>query len=73
MTATEWLFKELWECDKDKLTWHSILEKAKEMEKQQLGYTWDSCIEQGIKRAWNISRLYTDFDDFYNETFINED
>lgn len=36
MTATEWLFKELWECDKDKLTWYSILEKAKQMESEQI-------------------------------------
>lgn len=33
MTALEWLFNELWETPKDKFTWHSILNKAKEMEK----------------------------------------
>jgi len=32
MTSIEWLFNELWETPKDKLTWHSILKKAKEME-----------------------------------------
>ena len=36
MTAVEYLFNELWESPKDKLTWHSILTKAKEMEKQQI-------------------------------------
>ena len=36
MTATEWLFNELWNTDKDKFTWHSILDKALEMEKQQI-------------------------------------
>ena len=35
-TAVEWLFQQLWEEPKDKLTWHSILEQAKEMEKEQL-------------------------------------
>jgi hypothetical protein len=35
-TATEWLFEKLWETPKDKLTWHSILEQAKEIEKQQI-------------------------------------
>tara|TARA_R110000868_G_scaffold111765_3_gene301489 strand:+ start:461 stop:676 length:216 start_codon:yes stop_codon:yes gene_type:complete len=30
-TAVEWLFNELWDTPKDKLTWHTILEKAKEM------------------------------------------
>jgi hypothetical protein len=34
-TAVEWLFQQLWEEPKDKLTWHSILEKAKQMEKEQ--------------------------------------
>jgi hypothetical protein len=35
-TAVEWLFKALWEEPKDKLTWYSILDKAKEMEKEQI-------------------------------------
>ena len=35
-TAVEWLFKQLWETPKDKFTWHSILEQAKEMEKEQM-------------------------------------
>ena len=36
LTAVDWLFQQLWETPKDKLTWHSILEQAKEMEKQQI-------------------------------------
>jgi|GEM_PF-1684461 len=35
MTSIEWLFNELWEVPKDKLTWHSILSKAKEMKSSQ--------------------------------------
>ena len=35
-TPIEWLFNELWNTDKDKFTWHSILEKAKEMEKKEI-------------------------------------
>ena len=35
MKAIDWLFNELWEIPKDKLTWHSILSKAKEMESSQ--------------------------------------
>jgi hypothetical protein len=34
-TATEWLFKKLFDEPKDKLTWYAILEQAKEMDKQQ--------------------------------------
>ena len=36
MTAVEWLFTKLWNTDKDKFTWHSILEKAQEMERVQM-------------------------------------
>jgi hypothetical protein len=35
-TAVQWLFKKLWEEPKDKLTWQSILEEAKDMEKEQI-------------------------------------
>ena len=31
-TAVEWLFEQIWDIPKDKLTWHTILSKAKEME-----------------------------------------
>jgi hypothetical protein len=36
MTSVEYLFNELWETPKDKLTWHSILDKAKEMNYKEL-------------------------------------
>jgi DNA polymerase IIIc chi subunit len=35
-TAVEWLFEQLWNSDKDKFVWHSLLEQAKELEKQQI-------------------------------------
>jgi hypothetical protein len=35
-TAVEWYFTELWTAPKDKFIWHSILIKAKEMEKKQI-------------------------------------
>ena len=35
-SAVEWLFEKLWEEPKDKLTWHSILKQAKEMETKQI-------------------------------------
>jgi hypothetical protein len=35
-TSIEWLFEKLWEHQKDKLTWHSILNKAKEMHNQEM-------------------------------------
>jgi len=35
-TAVEWLFEQLWNSDKDKFVWHSLLEQALEMEKEQI-------------------------------------
>ena len=35
-TATQWLFEKLWNEPKDKLTWHSILHQAKEMDKNNI-------------------------------------
>jgi len=36
MNSIEYLFNELWEVPKDKLTWHSILEKTKLLHKQEI-------------------------------------
>lgn len=35
-TAVDWLFEKLWEEPKDKMTWYAILDKAKNMEKDQI-------------------------------------
>ena len=35
-TAVEFLFEKLWNTPIDKLTWHTILEQAKQMEKEQI-------------------------------------
>jgi hypothetical protein len=56
-TATEWLFKYLWEEPKDKFTWNAILMKAKEMEKQQ------------IENAYNVGNPYKTAEQYYNQTF----
>ena len=56
-TATEWLFKQLWEEPKDKITWNAILMKAKEMEKEQ------------IENAYNVGNPYKTAEQYYNQTF----
>ena len=56
-TATEWLFKYLWEEPKDKFTWNAILDKAKEMEKEQ------------IENAYNVGNPYKTAEQYYNQTF----
>ena len=64
MTAVEWLFKQLWEEPKDKMVWYAILDKAKEMEREQITKAYDSGGDH-----------YTDFGapiwgiDYYNETY----
>ena len=39
-TSVDWLFQQLWETPKDKFTWHSILEQAKQMENKQTAVQW---------------------------------
>ena len=48
MTSIEFLFNELWETSKDKFEWNSILEKAKEMHKQEMEIS-----DEEIKKAAN--------------------
>lgn len=35
-TAVEYLFKQLWDRPKDKLNWNYFLQKAKDMEREQI-------------------------------------
>jgi hypothetical protein len=62
-TATEWLFKQLWEEPKDKFTWNAILSKAKEMEKEKLENAWYAGDEDGAIH---------EFEYYYKETFKKE-
>ena len=61
-TATEWLFKQLWEEPKDKFTWNAILIKAKEMEKEQI-------IQAYYQNGWNDNDNEHNAEQYYNETF----
>jgi hypothetical protein len=59
-TAVDWYFTELWNAPKDKFIWHSILIKAKEMEKEQIQDAyWD-----GI-----FNGEFLDGQGYYNETY----
>ena len=46
-----------------------IEEQAKAMQKQQHGKTWDDAMESMKARGGNDMRAYTDFDDYYAETY----
>jgi hypothetical protein len=52
-TAVEYLFEQLWDTPKDKFVWQSILKKAKEMEREQKGYT-----EEQAKQIWKAGQEY---------------
>lgn len=53
-TAVEYLFEQLWETPKDKFTWHTILEKAKQMEEEQTKKIIDNTIDETLKSYWFI-------------------
>ena len=61
-TATEWLFKYLWEEPKDKFTWNAILDKAKEMEKEQI-------IQAYYQNGWNDNDNEHNAEQYYNQTY----
>lgn len=62
-TAIDWLFQQLWETPKDKLTWYSILKEAKAMKKEQIINTFKEAqvlmVMDSTKRA----------EQFYYETY----
>jgi len=62
-TAVEYLFEQLWETPKDKLTWNTILSKAKEMEKEQIIEAY---------KFGNLSDIYVKPEQYYNETYKSE-
>ena len=69
-TAVEWFF--LWFIDNPQATHKEYLEafdKAKSMEMEQHGNTWDEAIYAHEKRGHVIARSLVDFDDYYNETY----
>ena len=59
-TAVELMFDQLWETPKDKLAWHSILIKAKEMEKEQI----EDAYWEGI-----FNGEFLDGQGYYKETY----
>jgi len=70
-TAAEWLFQQLWETSKDKFSWHSILEQAKEMEKEQIINSFDEGKSDGYKTAkeWDEMIIWLSAEQYYNETY----
>ena len=57
-TAVDWLFQELWDTPKDKFTWHSILEEAKQMEKEQINDGYEQGYSDGYPDNGNSGEQY---------------
>ena len=66
-TAVEWLFQELWNRPKDRMVWHHILEKAKEMEKKQMEDVWEDSRVEDFGKDYIGKQI--SFNDYFNETF----
>jgi hypothetical protein len=64
-SAVDWLYEELWKQTDFSLP-SNILEKAKEIEKQQHGLTWDCALLAMEARSGNFVRAWSDFDEYYN-------
>lgn len=66
-TAVDYLFEKLWQMPKDKLVWQHYLEKAKQMEKEQIMIAFHSGdytdYHEGDKE---VSELY------YKESYESE-
>jgi hypothetical protein len=64
-TAVDYLFKELWDTPKDKLTWNNILKKAKEYEKQQIKRDF----AKGYITDFNNDHVGKKLEKYYKETY----
>ena len=67
-TATEWLFKKLWDEPKDKLTWYAILEQAEEMFEEQIEEAFSEGVDNEYEYHIN-EELRKNTEQYYNETF----
>lgn len=69
-TAVEYLFEQLWETPKDKLTWHAILNKAKKKEKNQHDMTAEDWWKEGAHYVETQGQHQTEsFDKYFEERF----
>jgi hypothetical protein len=68
--ATEWLFKQLWDTPKDKLTWYALLKEANEMHEQQTIDFTDNYILECLTCSYNGEPTsLKETEQYYNETY----
>jgi hypothetical protein len=70
-TAVNWLLEQIENKNGKEFTsyYTEFIEKAKAMEKEQHGSTWDEAIYTHERRGHVIARSIVDFDYYYNETY----
>ena len=69
-TAVEWLIHELGEYFPHEVgRIELVVNKAKAMEKEQHGETWDYAMKNYDERGGVFARAWSDFDDYYKETY----
>lgn len=69
-TATEWLFEKLWETPKDKLTWNALLEKAKEIHKQQaIEDMYKMQIIDDVDLDGNVDFIFNNIEHYYKQKY----
>lgn len=68
-TAVDYLFQELWDRPKDKLTWYKIAGDAKDMEKDQIIDAYDS--GEANQYSYEHKEGYKDIspEQYYKETY----
>jgi len=66
-TALQWFYDQLIEYPLG--DWEYFLKKAKQMQKEQHGNTWDAAIQAHEDRGVVISRSLCDFEQYYNKTY----
>jgi hypothetical protein len=67
MTAIEWLVEQL--TERGHIIPDHLEEQAIQMDRTEHGKTWDAAIDAMDKRGYNVARAYTDFDDYFAETY----
>lgn len=67
-TAVDWLMSEMLKPGMYNI-WVTLLERAKEMERQQLANSWNKACDQYIYRDGNLVKVWQDFDKYYNDTY----
>lgn len=63
MSAVDYLFEQLWELPKDKLTWYAVLKEAKEIHKEEIEEAFN------VGSYCNHTNSILNSEEYYEETY----